>query len=404
MKTLRLGILATHPVQYYVPWYRALAARPELDLTVYYAHRQTAEGQAEAGFGVPFEWDVPLLDGYEHCFLENVAPAPSVLRFRGCDTPEITELLRNEPFDVFAVHGWRTLSDWQALIGCWRTSTPVMVRGDSQLATPRRWWKRAAKKMAYPRFIPRFNAYLVVGARARAYYTAYGADSKRMYFAPHFVDNDFFNAAAGKLRSRQPLLREEHGVHPDRTVFLFAGKFIPTKRPFDFIRAVAMARERSASVEGVMVGDGPLRMRMEAMIQRTNAPVRILGFLNQTEMPTAYAIADALVLPSDGHETWGLVVNEAMASGVVPIASDQVGCVPDLVQHGETGWVFPVGDSVHLTRRMVWVAEHRNQLAGMAAAAMDRVSRYSVTEAVAGTCRAVAACANRRDIEPEDLS
>ena len=64
---MRLGVLATHPIQYHAPLYRALAQ--ELDLTVYFAHEQTAEGQAAAGFGVACEWDVPLLDGYDYEFL-----------------------------------------------------------------------------------------------------------------------------------------------------------------------------------------------------------------------------------------------------------------------------------------------------------------------------------------------
>jgi hypothetical protein len=59
---LRVGILVTHPIQYYAPWYRALAA--EVDLEVFFSHRQQPKGQADAGFGVAFEWDVPLLDGY----------------------------------------------------------------------------------------------------------------------------------------------------------------------------------------------------------------------------------------------------------------------------------------------------------------------------------------------------
>ena len=71
MTRYRLGVLASHPIQYQAPLFRELAR--QLDLTVYYAHRQTPEAQALAGFGVPFDWDVDLLAGYEHRFLDNVA-------------------------------------------------------------------------------------------------------------------------------------------------------------------------------------------------------------------------------------------------------------------------------------------------------------------------------------------
>ena len=51
----RVGILVSHPIQYYAPWFRYLAKR--FDVEVHYAHRVDAKGQAEAGFGVEFDWD-----------------------------------------------------------------------------------------------------------------------------------------------------------------------------------------------------------------------------------------------------------------------------------------------------------------------------------------------------------
>ena len=74
-----------------------------------------------------------------------------------------------------------------------------------------------------------------------------------------------------------------------------------------------------------------------------------MGFVNQSELPAVYASADLLVLPSDGQETWGLVVNEAMACGIPAVVSDAVGCGPDLIEPGRTGAIFPFGDMAALT-------------------------------------------------------
>ncbi|HTE79986.1 MAG TPA: hypothetical protein VK634_04760, partial [Reyranella sp.] len=87
--TMRIGFLVSHPIQYYTPIFRELARR--CDLTVFFAHRQTAAGQAKAGYGVAFEWDVDLLSGYQIRFLTNVARQPSTDAFSGCDTPGIAE-------------------------------------------------------------------------------------------------------------------------------------------------------------------------------------------------------------------------------------------------------------------------------------------------------------------------
>jgi len=382
--TLKLGILSTHPIQYYSPLYRELAARPGIDLTVYYAHRATAANQAEAGFGVAFEWDIPLLDGYHYEFLPNISPKPSSGTYRGCDTPAIAEIIHRERFDAFLVHGWYTRSYWQAMRACWRTGTPLMVRGDSTLLMQQGWVRRLAKWVSHRRFVPRFDAYLVVGQRAREYYLAYGADPERMVPCPHFVDNERFAQAAAAARFERVARRKEWGLPADATVVLFAGKFIPKKRPLDFVRAVAAA---GSPIVGLMVGDGPLRPEIEALIAATNAPVRLAGFLNQSQIPISYATADALVLLSDGTETWGLVVNEAMACGLPAVVSDRVGCAPDLVIPGETGYVYPVGNVPALTRCLRELAQP-GRATQLGAAARTRITGYTVTAAADGVCRA----------------
>ena len=70
-------------------------------------------------------------------------------------------------------------------------------------------------------------------------------------------------------------------------------------------------------------------------------PASFVGFLNQTEISRAYVAADCLVLPSDHGETWGLVVNEALASGLPCLVSDACGCAEDLA--GDE-FSFPMGN------------------------------------------------------------
>jgi glycosyltransferase involved in cell wall biosynthesis len=378
--------MATHPVQYYVPWYRQLAR--VLDLEVFYCHRQAAEEQARAGFGVAFEWDVPLLEGYRHRFLANRAAAPDVSSFLGCHTPEITAIIRDGAFDAFIVHGWASRSFWQAIIACWQSGTPVLVRGDSQLPSPRPAWVRLAKRLLYRWFIPRFDAYLVVGQRTRQYYAHYAADSSRMFFAPHGVDNEFFARRAAVARAQRDQLRAEWGLPAGAVVFLFAGKLSPGKRPEDFARAIARASRDDPRVWGLIVGDGPLRPALSLEVTRGNWPVRFAGFLNQTAMPGAYAASDAVVMTS-ASETWGLVVNEAMACGLPAIVSDRVGCGPDLVLPGRTGEVFPCGAVGELASLLAALAGDPPRLARLGAEARQLVERYSPAEAVKGTVAAV---------------
>jgi hypothetical protein len=98
-KSVRLAIVASHPIQYHAPIFRALAR--QIDLTVFFAHRATPADQAHAGFGVGFDWDVDLLSDYEHVFLRNVARKPSLEHFAGCDTPDLGRRLAEGRFDAF---------------------------------------------------------------------------------------------------------------------------------------------------------------------------------------------------------------------------------------------------------------------------------------------------------------
>ena len=119
-------------------------------------------------------------------------------------------------------------------------------------------------------------------------------------------------------------------------------------------------------------------------------PVVFTGFLNQSKLVNAFVAADILVVPSE-HETWGVVVNEAMWSGLPCIVSDQVGCGPDLVAGQGTGEVFPLHDEAALAAAMVNFVRnprHRRECGERAKAV---VQLYSIATAVEGTVKAVTA-------------
>jgi glycosyltransferase involved in cell wall biosynthesis len=333
---MRIGYLVSHPIQYYAPIFRELAKR--CDLTVFFAHRQTAEQQSRAGFDVAFDWDVDLLSGYESRFLVNVARRPSTDRFAGCDTPGIAEELARGKFDGFVVPGWALRSYWQAAQACRRLRIPVLVRGDSQLVTSRSQVVRLLKAVAFPHLLRRFDGFLYVGQRNRQYLERYGVPVDRMFFSPHCVDNEAFSAASADARRKMPVRLEPRRV---RRV-LFAGKLISRKHPADLLRAIARLPGRS--VEVAFAGSGELEAELRDIAAETGVRAEFLGFVNQSRLPAVYASADLLVLPSDGQETWGLVVNEAMACGVPAVVSDAVGCGPDLVDAGKTGATFRLGD------------------------------------------------------------
>lgn len=377
---MKLAVLASHPIQYQAPLFRELARH--LDLKVYFAHRQTASGQADAGFNVAFEWDIDLLGGYKHQFLHNASKNPSINSFFGCDTPEIAEEIALGNYDVFLVGGWYLRSYWQAIRACRANRVPVMVRGDSQLDTPRAWLKQVGKKIIFPRLLDQFDACLYVGKKNREYLEHYGVPAERLFFSPHCVDNKAFSSLAAIVD--RDAVRAQMSIGKTTKVVLFVGKLLDRKRPHDLLHAVATLRIQGTDACVVFAGDGPLRASLETSARELAVPTFFLGFRNQTELPEAYVLADVLVLPSDGSETWGLVVNEALACGTPVVVSNSVGCAYDLVTNGQTGAVFSTGNTDGLAKALSMTLMIRRN----SPAIVEKAEAYSVCMAAQGVLNA----------------
>ena len=380
---MRLAVVDSHPIQYHAPFFRALARR--LDLTVFFAHRATPADQAKAGFGVAFDWDIDLVEGYDHVFLKNVATPPGIERFGGCDTPEIAGRLAHGRFDAVLIHGWHLKAYLQAAFAAKRLQLPLLVRGDSQLETARSTIKTVAKSAIYPAFLRLFDGALYVGKRSQAYWRHYHYPASRLFFSPHCVDSEWFESRA--TAAAGAAVRAKAGLDRGRRTVLFAGKLVPFKRPFDVIEAVAVLNRQGREVAVLVAGAGELGDEMRERADRLQVGLHHLGFCNQSEMPAVYAASDVLVLPSDAHETWGLVANEALACGRPVILSDAVGAGPDLADTSATGRTFPVADVPALAAAIWDVLSSPPSPAALAAKSRD----YSPAAAAAGVEAALSA-------------
>jgi len=342
-RPIRLTAVMTHPAQYMSPWFRHIAAhRPDLDLTVLYGALPDREQQG-AGFAAAFEWDLPLTEGYrsEVCGDAKGKSFDSD-DFHGVDVPDIEQRIRATRPDVVLVPGWHSIMQVRALRACRRLRVPVVYRGDSTLFSGPRGLVRPLWALRTRSMLRRFDGYLSVGTHANQYLRSFGIPEPLIAHSPHCVDNERFATAAARLRTNdgRTAARQAIGATAADFVVLFAGKFQDVKRPLDAVRAVARL---GSSALLLMAGDGVLRAAIGSEAQRLGARVAFAGFLNQTELPSAFAAADCMLMPS-ARESWGLVVNESLASGVPCVVTTGVASAPDLIVDGKTGHTVPVGD------------------------------------------------------------
>jgi len=390
---LKVAVVTTHPIQYQVPWLRLLSAQPGIDLHVYFAMVPDAAEQGRE-FGVAFQWDMPLLEGYRYTLLENRATRPSLTHFAGCDTPSIVAEIRRQKFDAVIVNGWGSKTALQALWACRRLGIPCIVRGEANGLRRRAAWKRWAHRV----LVKQYAGCLSIGQQNRRYYESLGVPSALIFDTPYCVENQRFSGAAAALHAEcsKPELRRSFGLAEYATTFLFSGKFVDKKHPDDAIEALRSLFERGArNLQLLMVGDGPLRPELQRAAE--GLPIVFAGFLNQSQIVRAYAASDCLVLPSDAGETWGLVVNEAMACGLPAIVSDQVGCAVDIVRPEETGAIYPCRDVGRLAACMKEAVDAPERWAEYGKTAKARIeSGYCFERVVEGVVSALERVAARR--------
>jgi glycosyltransferase involved in cell wall biosynthesis len=388
-RQIRVAHLISHPIQYFVPLYRSLEQRAELDFTVYFYSGQSLREHFDAGFGRKLNWDISLIGGYKH-HLSATAEKRAVAR--GFDWrpnwPILRELVRQR-YDVIWIHGCMFVTAWLAVALGRMRKFPVLLRDDHTLLPARSFTKRLAKDVILPVFYGNVSG-LYVGKKNRDSLEYYG--TAKLFPAYYCVDNEQLRKRFNELKPERQQIRRDLGVQGSEPVILFCGKLIDKKQPQLLLEAFRRLRGE-LRCHLLFVGEGNLRPALEQRVREQGIlDVHFAGFKNQTELPATYAAADLLVLPSSYGETWGLVVNEAMNFDLPIVVSDRVGCAGDIVKAGENGYVFPSGDVDQLVaalRRLVESETLRRQFGQKSGEIVADYSIEACTQQIVEACRSV---------------
>lgn len=287
---------------------------------------------------------------------------------------------------IVAIPGWARPQAIDALMHCARTKTPSIMMSESQ-------WNDAPRHLLAERvkveLLKACSAAFVGGRTHSEYLRRLGFPSKRIALGYDVVDNDLFTNGAAAARQNAAELRAHLNL-PDH-YFLCVSRLVPKKNLGVLLRAFANAREHLDPSWGlVLVGDGSEKRALKAMAESMGLTdvVRFPGFRQIEELPAFYGLADAFVLPSV-VEPWGLVVNEAMASGLPVLVSRRAGCASELVRPGINGHTFSPRDICGLAANMVTLAHDPELRARMGAASARHIKRFGPDRFAAGLERAV---------------
>lgn len=378
--TKRLAIVASHVIQYQDPLFRRIAADDAIDLTVLYCSKKGAAAFHDVDMGLEVKWDLEMLRGYDFRFLRNVGFGERWFRLVN---PGIVPALTRGRFDaVIFMIGWGTFTSLLGLIACRLAGIPAFLFGDSSHPPPEKTFASRMRARLLRAILRLPRGFMVSGHLNAEYYRHYGADPARFHLQPFAIDNDRFRTAAQFAPGERGTLRARFGATSNDLVLVFSGKLVPRKDPLTLLRAVAAMRHRDRTVV-LILGNGELRAALTEFAQANALRVHFAGFVNQQELPKFYAAGDVLVLPST-YEPRGLVVNEAMASGLMPVVSDRCGCIGDLAIDGDNALVFPAGDSTALARQFDRLIDDPALRERMTRRSQEIIAGWSFDRAVEG--------------------
>lgn len=270
---------------------------------------------------------------------------------------DIINWLRREQINAVLVLGYNDPGRLRIIQWCRRNGVPCFVWGDSNIkgdfASGVRLW---VKKRLVGWVVDHVNGVFPCGSLGAAFFQRYGARPEQIYYFPNEPDYQQI-WSLGEQQIAEVLAK--HGLDPKRRRIVFSGRLIPDKGPDELVQAFVRFASERPDWDLLIVGDGPLRVAMEAAVPTDlRHRVQWTGFIdNQAEISALYRGSDVLALPS-WYEPWALVLNEAVAAGMAIACSDVVGAAPELVRDGVNGFLFPPRDPQALQAALLKVTDN----------------------------------------------
>lgn len=289
--------------------------------------------------------------------------------------------------DVVCVSGWGLSVSLAVMKWAAARSVPIVMLSESNEFDEAR---SATKEFIKRRLVGLCSAGLAGGSPQADYLVKLGLPRKRVFKGYDVVDNRFFAEEAKKQRDGSSEQGEQKTPY-----FLACARFGKKKNLPGLIRAFARYRQLANSstfFDLVIAGDGEERAEIERTIQEYGASdyVHLVGAKGYNQLPACYAQAGAFIHAST-TEQWGLVVNEAMASGLPVLVSNRCGCAADLVKEGENGWTFDPTDEEKMAELMLKISGDEAQRKEMGLRSREIIEEWGPDRFASGVAAAVEA-------------
>jgi glycosyltransferase involved in cell wall biosynthesis len=360
----RLVILTEIISPYRIPLFNCLAQDPGADLHVLFFSENDPTLR---------QWKVYK---EEIRFSYEILPAwrGRIAGFNVLINGRVVQALQRASPQIILCGGYNYVASWQALIWSHIREIPFLLWSESNRYDARRG--HAPIEMLKAEFLRHCDGFVVPGRAAEEYLRAQKIRRHKIFFAPNAVDNDLFSSLAQDARRNSSISRRQLDL-PHQYI-LFVGRLVREKGVFELVNAYgALDEDLRRRVGLVIVGDGPARAQLQKEASLvTPGTIKFPGFVQREQLPAYYALAEMFVLPTY-TDTWGLVVNEAMACSAPVIVSRIAGCAADLIQEDWNGLLIEPRDVSSLKSAISKLAGRPDLCTRMGARGREQIARYS---------------------------
>ncbi len=281
---------------------------------------------------------------YKILFKGNLDKVPKIkLIFK------LLKTLGKEDFKMIYLGGYTEIAYWVALIYSKVKKKKIILEMDSNRYNigKRRFYKEFLKKI----FVKMCDYGITYGKLSKEYFVSLGMPEEKIVIKPNVTDNEYWKNEAAKYKAKREEIIKTEGFKKHN--FIYVGRFSEEKNLFFLLKAFKEAKNQTKDKNWglILVGGGPLLGDLKDFVENEDIKdVFFLPFKQRNELPKYYAVSDILILPSL-REPWGIVVNEAMASGLVPLISRRCGS-KDLIKENQNGFLFDPLDKNNLVSKI----------------------------------------------------
>ncbi len=283
-------------------------------------------------------------------------------------TFKMTRLLKASRADIVHTHGY-----FASVIGrlaARRAAIPVILAHVHST-----YWEYKKRHLMIERKLSRFTQKIICCSKAVENFvrnTEKITDNKTIVIY-NGVDEGRFSP-----RKSSTSIRAEFGLDEEAAVVGTVSSLTPHKGHEYLIQAASLVQDTFPSVKFLVVGDGPLRIKLEEQAKNLNIHPSVIFTGTRKDIPEILSLLDVFVLPSHTREGLGIVIIEAMAAEKPVVATD-IGGIPEVVDDGETGLLVPPGDPEALSKAITTLLQDPSRAKTMGEKGRTRVKEMFTT-------------------------